>query len=45
MKNFVKGMDTTGHRFECVRTKFPNMSEAKIKGGIFIGPQIRELMQ
>jgi len=45
MKNFVKGMDKTGHGFEYVRNKFPNVSDAKIKEGIFIGPQIRELMQ
>jgi len=45
MKNFVKGMDKTGRGFEYVRNKFPNMSDAKIKDGIFIGPHIRELMQ
>ena len=45
MKNFVKCMDKTGCGFEYVRNKFPNVSDAKIKGGIFIGPQIRELMQ
>jgi hypothetical protein len=28
-----------------VRNKFPNVSDAKIKDGMFIGPQIRELMQ
>jgi len=45
MKNFVKGMDKTGSGFEYVRNKFPNVSDAKIKGSIFMGPQIRELMQ
>ena len=45
MKNFVKGMDKTGSGFEYVRNKFPNVSVAKIKGSIFMGPQIRELMQ
>jgi hypothetical protein len=47
MKQFVKGMDKTGHGFEWVRNKFPNVSDAKIKAGIFtsIGPQISELMQ
>ena len=45
MKNFVKGMDKTSHGFECVRNKFPNVIDAKIKEGIFVGPQIRELMQ
>ena len=45
MKNFVKGMEKTGRGFEYVRNKFLNLSDAKIKEGIFIGPQIRELMQ
>ena len=45
MKNFVKGMDKTGHGFEYVRNKFPNVGDAKIMEGIFIGPQIKELMQ
>ena len=45
MKNFMNGMDKTIHGFEYVRNKFPNVSDAKIKEGIFIGPQIRELMQ
>jgi hypothetical protein len=45
MKNFVKGMDKTVRGFQYVRNKFPNVSEAKIKEGIFIGPRIRELMQ
>jgi hypothetical protein len=38
-------MDKTGHGFQYVRNKFPNVSDAKIKEGMFIGPQIRELMQ
>ena len=45
MKNFVKGTDKTGRGFENVSNKFPNVSDAKIKEGLFIGPQIRELMQ
>jgi len=45
MKKFVKGVDKTGNGFEYVRNKFPNVSDSKIKEGIFIGPQIRELMQ
>jgi len=45
MKNFVKSVDITGRGFEYVRNKFPNVSDAKIKEGIFIGPQMRELMQ
>jgi len=45
VKNFVKGMDKTGRGFQYVRNKFPNVSDVKIKEGIFIGPQIRELME
>jgi len=40
-------MDKTGRGFEYLRNKFPNVSYAKFKEGIYtyIGPQIRELMQ
>jgi len=45
MKNFVKRMDRTGRGLEYLRNKFPNAIDAKIKEGLFIGTQIRELMQ
>ena len=47
MKNFVKGVDKTGHGFKYARNKFPNVSDTKINDGILVfkGPQIRELMQ
>jgi len=45
MKTLVKCMDKTGRGFEYVKNKFPNVSDAKFKDGIFIGPQIREQMQ
>jgi len=38
-------MDKTGRGFEYLRSKFPNVNVAKIKESIFIGPQVRELMQ
>jgi len=38
-------MDKTSCGFQYVRNMFPNVSDAKIKEGIFIGPQIRELIQ
>ncbi|XP_034195319.2 uncharacterized protein LOC117611480 [Osmia lignaria lignaria] len=44
MKNFVKAMDKSGPGFEYLKTKFPSISDAKIKEGIFVGPQIRNLM-
>ena len=37
-------MDREGRVFTYLREKFPLISEAKIKKGIFVGPQIRELM-
>ena len=45
MKHFLRGMIKTGRGFENVRNKFPNVSDEKIKEGMFIGPQIRQLMQ
>jgi hypothetical protein len=45
IKNFMKIMDKTGSGNEYARNKFPNVSDANIKEGIFVGPQIRELMQ
>ncbi|XP_014779612.1 uncharacterized protein LOC106875835 [Octopus bimaculoides] len=45
MKNFVKAMEKLGQRFKYLTSKFPTLSDAKIKGGIFIDPQIRELLK
>jgi len=45
MKNFVKRMDKTSRGFEYVKNKFPNVNDAKIKEGIFIRLQIRELVR
>ena len=43
MKNFVKTMNLAEAAFTYLREEFPTLSEAKLKGGIFIGPQIWEL--
>ncbi|UYV75446.1 hypothetical protein LAZ67_13000301 [Cordylochernes scorpioides] len=45
MKNFVKAMDRNASGFAYLKQKFYSISEAKIKEGIFVGPQIRELQQ
>jgi hypothetical protein len=45
MQNFVKAMDCDGQGFLYLQRKFPRISNAKIKEGIFIGPQIAELMK
>ena len=44
MKIFVKAMDRDGDGFKYLQTKFPRISDAKIKEGIFVGPQIREVL-
>ena len=45
MKNFVKAMDKEAEGFAYLRAKFPSISDSKIKEGIFIGPQIRQLLK
>ena len=45
MKNFVKAMDRDGNGFLYPKEKFPRISVAKIKEGIFVGPQIRKIMK
>lgn len=45
MKNFVKAMDRSGLGFAYLRNTFPQISEVKIKEGIFVGPNIRKLMK
>ncbi|XP_061419594.1 uncharacterized protein LOC133349820 isoform X1 [Lethenteron reissneri] len=45
IKNFVKAIDKTQAAFKYIREKFPRLSEAKIKEGVFVGPQIRELLR
>jgi len=39
-KNSVKAMNQEEAAFTYLREKFPRLSEAKLKEGIFIGPQI-----
>ena len=45
MKTFVKNLDRNGAAFQYLAEKFPEISEAKLKEGIFIGPQIRQLIK
>ncbi|KAL4710010.1 hypothetical protein ACJJTC_015988 [Scirpophaga incertulas] len=45
MKNFVKAIPKDGPEFLFLKTKFPMLSEAKIKEGIFIDPNIRKLVK
>ena len=45
MKNFVKAMDLHGEGFKYLKELFEaEKSDAKLKAGIFVGPEIRKLM-
>jgi hypothetical protein len=45
MKIFVNAMNQEEAAFTCLRENFPGLSEAKLKEGIFSGPQIRDLIK
>ena len=45
VKNFLEAIMRNGNAFGYLKSKFPKLSEAQIKVGVFIGPSIRELMQ
>ncbi|GBN72339.1 hypothetical protein AVEN_159551-1 [Araneus ventricosus] len=42
---FVKGLDREGVAFLHLRNKFKHISEAKVKEGVFIGPQIKAVFR
>lgn len=45
MKNFVKSLDKKGAGFLYLRQVFPKISDAKLKEGVFVGPQVRKLFK
>ena len=45
MKNFVKALHKNGAAFQHLSTVFPGLSAAKLKEGIFVGPQIQEVLK
>lgn len=45
MNNFVKDMDRNGAAFQNLCTILPALSSAKIREGIFVGPQIRDMLK
>ena len=44
-KNFVKAFHKNGAAFQHLSTVFPGLSAAKLKEGIFVGPQILEVLK
>ena len=45
LKNFVKAVYQEEAAFTYLWEKFPRLSEAKLQEGIFIGPQIRDIIK
>ena len=45
MKKFAKVMDKNGAASQQLCTLFPALSSAKLKEGVFIGPQIRKVIK
>ena len=45
MKNFVKALDVKGPAFTYLCGKFPGFTYEKVKAGVFIDPQIRQLFK
>ena len=45
MKNFVKALHKNRTAFQHLSTVLPGLSVAKLKEGIFVGPQIREVLK
>lgn len=44
MKNFVKALKENTDAMEYLAIRFPQLSVAKIKEGVFVGPQIKKLI-
>jgi hypothetical protein len=45
INNFLKAMDQNSAGFIYLKNKFPRINDAEIKEGVFVGCQIRELVQ
>ena len=45
VKQFVKALDKDGAAFKYLQNLLPKLSEAKVEGGIFIGPQVKLILK
>ena len=45
IKQFVKTLNPESDAFKQIQELFPKLSEAKVKAGIFVGPQVKRLMK
>jgi len=44
MKNFIQAVNKHGRGFEYLRKKILELSDAKLKEGVFIGPQVCDII-
>ncbi|XP_037400093.1 uncharacterized protein LOC119264997 isoform X2 [Pygocentrus nattereri] len=45
IKQFVRALDKELRAFNYLQDLFPKLSEAKIKAGVFVGPQIKKIIE
>ncbi|KAK9745402.1 hypothetical protein QE152_g7003 [Popillia japonica] len=45
MKRFVTALDKKSAAFKYLRYLFPQLFEAKVKAGVFVGPQIKKVLE
>lgn len=45
MKQFVAALDKESAAFKHLQNLFPKLSEAKVKAGVFVGPQIKKVIE
>ncbi|XP_058858437.1 uncharacterized protein LOC117432411 isoform X3 [Acipenser ruthenus] len=45
MKQFVRALDKESAAFKYLQDFFPKLSEAKVKAGVFVGPQIKTILE
>ena len=45
IKQFVTALDKESAAFSYLRDFFPRLSEAKVKAGVFVGPEIKKIME
>jgi len=44
IKQFVKQVDTEGEAFKQIQELYPKLSEAKIKAGVFVAPEVKRMI-
>ncbi|MGH0145086.1 UNVERIFIED_CONTAM: hypothetical protein FKN15_028823 [Acipenser sinensis] len=45
MKQFVRALGKESAAFKYLQDFFPKLSEAKVKAGVFVGPQIKKILE